>query len=273
MAKSPYLQHRTAKEALEEYKHIELTEDETFEALLVAKQKKEQILRRQYIEQIAEQNRRALTETQWSFKQTVSFMEARAVTLFKGSFKVDENNRRVYDLLALYFSNDINFINSAIDYGVDNPTMEKGILLFGGYGTGKTWLMRLFGRNQRQVFHVKNAKDIANDYEKEGQYFIDQYVEKHKNAINDKDSFFHRYAGLCIDDLGTEDVKVNYGNRKNVIGDLIEQRYDRKNIGVFLHATTNLDGNGLKQYYGGRVASRIRESFNIISLFGNDRRV
>ena len=92
------------------------------------------------------------------------------------------------------------------------------------------------------------------------------------------------YAGLCLDDIGTEDVKVNYGNRKSVIGDIIEQRYSiiekledpdniKNNCGDLLHATTNLSSPQLVEYYGGRVTSRMREIFNFIELPGNDRRV
>jgi len=69
--------------------------------------------------------------------------------------------------------------------------------------------------------------------------------------------------GMCIDDLGTEDIKNHYGNKKNVIGDLIELKYAKKTTGIYLHGTTNLTAEQLKDFYGSRVTSRMREIFNL----------
>jgi DNA replication protein DnaC len=144
-------------------------------------------------------------------------------------------------------------------------------MLPGNCGVGKTWMMELFQRNQRQVYHLVNAKFIADNYEQNGED-KPNYEDKVKNAYNDANVFFQPYAGLCIDDIGTEDIKNFYGNRKNVIGDLIEKRYAKGNTGVFLHATTNLTADQLSEFYGSRVGSRMREIFNFIELPGGDRR-
>lgn len=187
-------------------------------------------------------------------------------------FILDADNSAIYELLCYYFSNDKMFLSIAENMGIPNPSLEKGILLAGNFGVGKTWLMKLFMKNQRQVFIMRNAKQIADDFEANGEDGIADYVNKPKNPINDTSVFLQPYSGLCIDDIGTEDIKTHFGNKKNVIGDLIEKRYSKSNIGVYLHSTTNLDAEQIKSFYGGRVASRMREIFNIIEMNGNDRR-
>jgi DNA replication protein DnaC len=272
LAKSPYLQGRSAKEALETFSHIELTEEETDEAILHAKQKKAERINQAERERKAEENRKHLISKQWSVEQTAGFMQYRAMQLFNGRMRIDESNKAVYDLLCHYFSASETFHPLAFNMGVVAPGLHKGILLAGNFGVGKTWLMKLFSRNQRQVYNIVNAKDIANEFETEGQEGMDYYVKKHKNAINDASCFFQPYSGLCIDDLGTEDIKIHYGNKKNVIGDILEQRYAAGNCGEFLHATTNLTAEQMKDFYGGRIVSRLRETFNLIELNGEDKR-
>lgn len=254
------------------FEDIELTEDEIDEAILAAKYRKKEKLELQAREKITEENRKKLTASRWSTEQTAGFMMYRAANLFQGKMRIDESNKLVYNLLCRYFSEDQEFLSLATNMGIENPSLDKGILLAGNFGVGKTWLMKLFSCNQRQVFHLSNAKDIANIFESDGQDAMDFYTTKKKNAINDAQSFFQPFAGLCIDDMGTEDIKNHFGNKKNVIGDLIEQRYAKENCGIFLHATTNLTADQMKEFYGGRVISRFRQIFNLIELTGEDKR-
>jgi DNA replication protein DnaC len=257
---------------LESYSHIELTEDEQMEAIIEAKRKKERRIEELEIKQKAELNRKALTSRHYSYDQTYGMMIFRAGNLFGGAFKLDHNNRAIFELLCLYFAHDEKFVPAAVQMGVDNPSLEKGILIAGNFGVGKTWLMRVFARNQLQVFQVHNAKDIADLFEKDGVDSQTQFIDPPRLPVNDIQNFYHRFIGLCIDDMGTEREKNNYGNRKNVIGDLIELRYSRKATGHLLHITTNLNADQLKEMYGGRVTSRLREIMNIIHLTGEDRR-
>lgn len=260
------------KEVLESFSHIELTEDEECEALIWRKQKKAQAMKLAEMKKREEENRKHLTETQWSYSQTQSFMLYRANQLFEGLFKLDPHNETIFNLLCYYFSGDQNFVSIAENLGIENPSLNKGVMLCGNFGVGKTWLMKLFTKNQRQVYHLYNAKYLADTYEKEGEESVEPFIIKSKNAYNDSACFFQPHAGLCIDDMGTEDIKNNYGNKRNVIGDIIERRYEKGNVGLWLHATTNLTTEAIKEFYGGRVSSRLRESVNLIEVTGNDRR-
>lgn len=260
------------KEVAENYKHIELTPEEELEGILWAKQKKERELQAKRIKEIEAKNRKALSSSQWSYKQTNDFMLYRASEIFSGKFILDQQNKFLFELLCQYFSDSKDFISLAAFFKIENPSLNKGIMLAGNFGTGKTWLMKLFAKNQRQVFHVYNAKEIANNFESFGQEDALDFVNKKKNPTNDSNAFYQPFAGLCIDDIGTEDIKNHYGNKKNVIGDLIEQRYSHGNTGVFFHATTNFSSQQLKDFYGERVTSRMREIFNFIDIPGSDRR-
>lgn len=260
------------QEVLDSFNHITLTEDEYREAIIEAKRKKEARLKELGRMLRAEENRKALTGKGWSYEQTRAYMLYRAQSLFGEKFVLDEFNQPVFELLCHYFSNSKEFISLAAGMNIVNPSLEKGIILAGNTGTGKTWLMSLFRKNNRQVYHVEQAKNIAFDYQKNG----DEAIERHKNIIvnpfNDPTVFYQKNAGLCIEDIGAEDVKNNFGNKTNVIGDILEARYVNNLLGVWFHGTTNMTTTQFGEFYGGRVTSRLREKTNFIELRGPDRR-
>lgn len=272
MLKNQTQQEMSLQEVLDSFSHIELTEDELKEAIISAKRKKEVILKERERERIAAENRKLLTETGWTYEQTRAYMLYRAKTLFNGAFYLDEHNEPIFNLLCHYFSGSREFIALASNMGVNNPSLDKGIVLAGNFGTGKTWLMSLFRKNNRQVYHVEEAKDIAFAYQKNGDEAVEKYKQKITNAFNDPVVFFQKFSGICFEDIGAEDVKNNFGNKANVIGDLIEARYANECMGIWFHGTTNLTTAKFEQFYGGRVTSRLREKVNFIELGGPDRR-
>lgn len=260
------------KEVLESYNHITLTEDEITEAMINAKRKKEEAAMMQSIREREMQNRKQAT-TLLDVAMIKNFILRRAERLFRGRFVLDENNEDLFNLLCLYFTNNPGFAEAAAAAGVEHPAIEKGILVAGNFGTGKTWMMKLFQQNARQTFYLRSAKDIAQAYlVSEDKKIPAEYIELFKNPANDASVFYQPVSGLCIDDMGAENKKNNFGNIMNVVGDLLEERYAKKLTGVFLHATTNLSAGELKEFYGERVASRMREIFNFIELPGLDRR-
>lgn len=260
------------EQVLATFDHITLTSDEVTEALIDAKRKKELRIEQQEKELRAAHNRKFLTQSQWTTDQTEGFMRYRAANLFDGKFIFDGQAAIYFKLFCYYFSRDEQFIALAQNMGIVNPSLDKGLFLGGNFGVGKTWMMKLFQRNQRQVYTIQNAKAIADMFERDGDESMKQFIESPKLPSNDASNFFHQVMGLCIDDMGTEDIKNHYGNKKNVVGDLIELRYARNQTGHLLHITTNLTGQQMSDFYGGRVASRLRECMNIIDFIGSDLR-
>lgn len=258
---------------MESYSHIELTDEEMMEAIIWRKRKKADDLVTTELKNREAENRKRLTAPT-NYDVVKMLMLYRAEKKFDKRFVIDEQNEMVFELLCRYFGNDPAFISNALAAGVENPSLEKGIFLAGNFGSGKTWMMTLFRQNQRQCFAIKPAKEIASGFRAadEPEEYLASLVPNVVNAYNDAMVFYQPYLGLCIDDIGTEDIKVNYGNKANVIGDLLEMKYNEKVYGLCLHATTNLTADEIKQYYGGRVASRMREIFNFIEFSGEDRR-
>lgn len=261
------------KEVLESYNHIVLTEDEMIEALLWAKRKKELELEKQALLEKEKANRQ-IASAKWDYDVIRTFMFHRAKEIFKYDWVIDENNSDSFDLMCNYFIGDEDgFLGLAKKMEIENADIKKGILFCGNFGTGKTDLMRLFTKNNRQTYYLRTTKKIAADFSNSDDKKIPaEYLEPFKNAINDASSMFQLISGLCIDEIGAEQVKNNYGNKSNVIGDLIEERYHSGYTGLLLHGTTNLSADELKEFYGERVTSRMRQIFNFIELPGTDRR-
>ncbi len=267
------------------YDDIELTAVELEEAISAAKEKKYYRLQEYEREARSAELRRMLTE-RWTYEKTRKWIEGRIGEIYpseKINFqdintedgKMISNAGSLFTLLCLYFSVDPTFVIMADEMGIKAPDLRKGLLLAGRIGCGKTSLMRIFQRNQRQVYTMLPAKEIAWNWrqaDKEAGAYLDRMSRPHLLPVNDVQNFYHRIAGLCIDDAGTEDIQNSFGNRASVIGDIIEARYYNKCAGPLLHLTTNLTMADIKEFYGPRVGSRLRETMNVIEYIGEDRR-
>lgn len=159
--------------------------------------------------------------------------------------------------------NDRDIIHKLISYGISSEEqcafhgldLKKGILLTGPVGCGKTSLMTLLPEFMYpfQKYPVKNTRDIAAEYHKDGFEVIHKYGRREKP--------------ICLDDLGVEQSIKHFGNECNTVGEILLQRYDMHvNYGVITHATTNLNAEELEKIYGNRVRSRLRSMFNLVSF-------
>lgn len=274
----------TLQQVLESYSEITLTDDEMLEGMIWAKRRKADFLRTEQFKKFEEENRK-LRAMKWNFTIIQTFMFNKAKRISKDQFILDEHNRDFFDLLCYYFiADEERFTTKAKTMGVEFPSIKKGLLIPGVYGCGKTWMMQLFSRQTRLSFEVVRAKVISQEFleatdKKIPEVYMRPYrcnwdEEQMPSDVNypSDEVFNQKLLGLCIDDLGSEGVKNSYGNKSNVIGDIIEARYAAGYTGVFLHGTTNLTADQLKEFYGGRVASRMKEIFNWIVLPGEDRR-
>lgn len=153
--------------------------------------------------------------------------------------------------------------------GID-LNLNASIGLMGMTGSGKTKTMEIFnefckidniqymnnGISKKMEFPMFHAKNIAGEY-----------------AQNGYNTIFHysHFYNLCIDDLGSEmEETAHFANKANVIASIIEERHDNN---LFTHFTTNLDEEEIKQKYGDRVYSRIKEDCNLITVNDKDFRI
>lgn len=182
---------------------------------------------------------------------------------------IDHYNETVIDTLSRYFAMDPAFETIAAGY-----SLKKGLCFFGPIGCGKTTLMHVLSKNSFNPYTVISCREVANAYaEKEiGHKAIGTYSTL--KSVNPRENMGNQFIGYCFDDLGTEPNKKNFGNELNVMAEIILNRYDsRVGIGK-THITTNLAAESIKSEYGPRVASRMREMFNVIEFNVNapDRR-
>lgn len=263
------------------YPHIELTELETEIALANARMSKFFILedkrRREKQEAFAREMERPFTAEEFfaligtRLVQDYGFSANEGID-GKPVYVMDEDNKFIIEWLTYYFTNDPRFEKGL---GKDNGwKLNKGLLLMGGVGRGKTLLMNLMARNKRQSFVVVSCRTVGDTYAKDGPDALEFYSSIRREAYGDPRVYYQRDIGYCFDDLGTEEVKNNYGNKVNVMADILLNRYDKKFEMPLCqtHLTTNLSADEIEQHYGTRVRSRLREMFNVITLPGKDKR-
>lgn len=232
------------KQTTELFEHIILTEEETFEALRAAREKKHYILK--HIE-YKERLQRKVTHPQYDAQQLFEY--------FAMSYDVDDENIAIIQNLCRYFSGDSGF----------NGDLKKGIFLMGGVGVGKTAIMKFFSRNQVFSYRVDSCREAESKFTELGEDFIHRCSFNLQIATNGN-PFGQNTIGFCFDDLGTESNGKHFGKEKNVMAEIILNRYDNGLPFYSTHITTNMTADAIKDQYGSRVTDRIRQMFNVIQF-------
>ncbi len=192
----------------------------------------------------------------YDFPKILIYLNAKGKLLFGNSFKIFDEDHEIILKLCNYFIKDV---KNCEENGIDP---DKGILLSGPVGCGKTSLMRLMHHlvPHQRTYTVIPARNIVFGFNHLGYKTIEDYGNGH---------FF------CFDDLGVEPIGRHYGKDCNVMGEILISRHE-----LFLkskiktHATTNLNAQELEDLYGNRVRSRMRQLFNLIAFNknANDKR-
>lgn len=133
---------------------------------------------------------------------------------------------------------------------------KKGLALIGNPGTGKTFANKLISIFRGYRFF--KADDIV-------QIFRDN-----------KDEFMEIARGaepIIVDDIGAEELFIEYGRKTEVIQYLISLRSDVfVERGVFSLFTSNLDVDAFKARYGDRCYSRLKGMCECCVINGEDLR-
>jgi DNA replication protein DnaC len=158
--------------------------------------------------------------------------------------------------LALYAIRDKSF----------KGNLNKGILIIGDVGSGKTFVMEAFCKllcamHRTPVFET-SSRDIAKKYRKGSETMFSLEDEISRSPI------------MFIDDLADEvDSSKVFGTEIFVGYEVLSTRYDVWiNEGFITLATSNLDRKNLLLKYGKRIDSRIEQMFNVVVLDGIDLR-
>lgn len=266
----------------------ELTEQEIAEALLKARQEKANTINQR--RKMQEYHRQIkFAQEPWTASMVYLFAFNQRAGKFgfsmnggkdgKPVYRLDANNETLWMLLSWYFAEDKAFeteqVHAMFGYNPQYPwKLDKGLLICGAVGTGKTLVMKLFASNRRCSYDVVNAEVLAEQYTTtEGKDILKQFSGVHRQQIKHYSTFYHEDLGVCIDDLGTDTIKNAWGNKCDVLATILINRYENKSLPWYMtHVTTNLGAKDLSERYGPRVWDRVKQMFNIIQMPGGSRR-
>jgi len=185
-------------------------------------------------------------------------------------FILTEDSKHNLAVLCLYFSNDDRFFSAKRLTNLSKPSFEKGLLIIGSYGNGKSSMIETFRlilqSNPSKSFKSASANQLVEDYES-------------CQSPDDKKHFWKNVTTgrFHFGDVKTERVTNNYG-KMNLYKDVIEKRYENRpktfidcNYDEGGDLESGLDEFGLK--YGSRVYDRLPEMFNIIEFKGKSFRI
>lgn len=182
------------------------------------------------------------------------------------NYNFDTDNKDIIIQLIKYFLN-----AEDCEYN-----LQKGLMLVGNTGTGKTLIMEIFKKYCEYLkldknFNIAASRMVVREYSKNGFNGLEKYSYNLKQ--NTHGIAIKHMVNYCFDDIGIENNNTkHFGTDENVINELLLDRYELFKEGILTHITTNLDGNNLKEKYKDRLNSRFREMFNFIELSGKDRR-
>jgi len=184
----------------------------------------------------------------YDFDKMLIYLEAKGKLMFGERFRIYKEDRGILLKLCNYIIKDW---DSCKKDGIDP---NKGLLLSGPVGCGKTSLMRLlkFLVPYQKPYSVIPSRNIVFGFNHIGFKTIEDYGNG---------QYF------CFDDLGVEPTGRHYGKDCNVMGEILLSRYELfVNRQIKTHCTTNLNARELEERYGKRVRSRMRQMFNLVAF-------
>lgn len=176
--------------------------------------------------------------------------------------------------LIYYFSKDKRFFECDNLSRISEPSFDKGLLIIGGFGNGKTSVMKTFESIFKGIkgFNFKgySANEVVTEFEKCTGDNADILRKEFENSM---------WKGIrYFDDLKTERIASNFG-KVNIFKEILEERY---RLGSLTYVTCNYkEGfpNDLEKAldefedkYGSRVYDRLYQMFNIIEFKGKSFR-
>jgi len=182
------------------------------------------------------------------------------------NYTIDAANKDVLNTLFNYFIGDKLFCTE------NNIDLNKGILLCGGVGTGKSIIMHAFKDyaceiNRMNGFQYYTAIDIIDSVNVSGVDYLEKFSYNFTGNIANPITCY-------IDDIASKnEIVKNYGTEISVIEQLISIRYNiYSRYRKLTHFSSNIYPANFKDYYDLRIVDRIKEMCNVISLPGESRR-
>jgi len=194
-------------------------------------------------------------ESLYNYPAVLQSVIAKGQTMYGSRFNVNKDDEPTILKLLYWFLDDELM---AAEHGID---LQKGILLSGPIGCGKSAIMRVLNSLCKPdwQFHIAHCERAALQFATEGYQTIEKYSFKAFNR--------HIPVTICFDDLGIETDIIYFGNTCNTMLHILSIRYDLYTAhDMITHITTNLNSKELEERYGNRLRSRMREMFNVIAF-------
>jgi ATP-dependent 26S proteasome regulatory subunit len=180
-----------------------------------------------------------------------NLMKENCLKYFNKPLQMDNDNKKLIETICYFLSRDERLESEL------NLDKNKGLMIRGVSGLGKTFLFELVKENDANPVKMISMIDISEAVREEGNFSIERKNERI----------------IYLDDVGTEEATINhFGTKVNWFKEFIEKIYTLKSSFKNLVISTNLNAIELEQNYGSRVRSRMREMFNVIDVSGDDRR-
>lgn len=170
------------------------------------------------------------------------------------SYIINKKNEEFYWTVMTYFARNKRFFDSPLLWNKDDASFDKGLMICGINGAGKTFMFRVLDKLSPLVRLVGNefstvwAQDVVTDFNQNG----------YKEIVNN-------YRGQrYFDDIGAESIGSNFG-KEEIFRIILEARHRIfEETGTKTFFTTNLTEEEIEERYGKRVDSRIYQMFNLI---------
>lgn len=211
--------------------------------------------------------------TDYSVEKTFEYFEALG-RITNPNFKIHEIDHAVIFKLVNYF------IENKEECEKNGMDLDKGILIFGSTGMGKTTWLQIAATISKKIKNLPliSCSELAKQCSTKG------------IAVVDDIDFEHSFI---LDDIGSEQKARFYGNEIEVVSEVLKLFSDRKNTivdtvvreqfaglpsvkyntfrpkihpSVKIFATTNCSLDDLSDRYGPRVHSRMAQIFNIVNF-------
>lgn len=186
----------------------------------------------------------------WTANQFYKLMCWSSKEQYRKTLIVNEETLPLIKTLCFFLSSDPRF---ETEFGY---SLNKGLLIRGVSGLGKTHLVKCVSENPLSPISVLSMIEISDEIKQNGAYEI----QPGRKII-------------YLDDVGTEETPINhFGTKINWFKDFIELYYSKNRPFRNLLISTNNSFSELEDKYGFRVRSRIKDMFNVVDVTGTDLR-
>lgn len=190
--------------------------------------------------------------------------------LYKKNFDATTESKSLVFTLYYYFFRKDNFYKSPLLYVPENsePSLDKGLAIIGGCGTGKTSIVKTFvevikniSLNYYEVpVRMHNSLDIVHEFEKTAFEYRNEVIKKYSKGFR------------IFDDVKNEPEASNYG-KSDIMSNILYLRCESRNFKTIILSNYDSDDpKNMKQAiesfdrYGDRVYDRFFEALNFLQL-------